>query len=345
MRAIVLEQFGDATNLKLGEWPKAEPQAEDVCIQVRAVSFNPVDYKLRQGRFGGSLPMVLGYDAAGVIESVGCNVKDLSVGDEVYAYLGGPKSNGAYAEYVCVPRAFVAPKPTNLDFLRAAAVPLVGLTAYQAVMDPETLRAGPAVFVAGGSGGVGSAAIQLLRKLGADPILTTAGSDQSAAYLTAKLGIREEHILRYRGLSIKQMIDRTLTMNNGRPVAAAFDFWGGEMKHLCCNVIDFEGRVVSIVEEPAGFELNVWNARRSPMFTRSASLHFAFLGARAMFGSPETWDIYRTQLEELATLIETGYFDPPEPTVVGDFSAESVQSAHRSLEAGHVHGKLVMPVG
>ncbi|MCI0527583.1 MAG: zinc-binding alcohol dehydrogenase family protein, partial [Nitrospira sp.] len=119
----------------------------------------------------------------------GSGVTDFSVGEEVYAYLGGPKSNGSYAEYVCVPADFVGKKPTNLSFSQASAVPLVGLTAYQAVVDKANVKAHESVFIAGGTGGVGSMAIQLARYLGANPIFTTAGSDQSAAYLTQELDI------------------------------------------------------------------------------------------------------------------------------------------------------------
>ncbi len=342
MRAVMLKDFGGIENLTLEEIPTPDPQPGEVRIRMRAAAFNPVDYKYRQGRFGGTLPMVLGFDAAGVVADVGAGVTEFAVGDEVYAYLGGPKSNGACAEFVCVPSAFVAKKPTRLDFTAAAGLPLAGLTAYQAVYKENLLAAGKAAFVAGGAGGVGSIAIQLLRHMGADPILTTAGSDRSSAYMVDHLGVRPEHILRYRGLTLRQMRERTLEMNGGRPVAAAFDFWGGDMKRLCCTIVDFDGRIVSIVEEPPGFDLNVWNASRSPLFSHSATLHFEFVGARAMFGGPETWNVYRRQLESLAQLVDAGQLAPVMCTDVGRFSAEAAQRAHAQLETGHVQGKLVM---
>jgi NADPH2:quinone reductase len=342
MRAVVLKDFGGIENLHMEEIPTPEPQAGEVRIRVRAAAFNPIDYKYRQGRFDGSLPMVLGFDAAGVVADVGADVSDLAVGDEVYTYLGGPKSNGACAEFVCVPAAFVAKKPERLDFAAAAGIPLAGLTAYQAVHRDNILSAGKSVFVAAGAGGVGSITIQLLRRLGADPILTTAGSDRSSDYLVNTLGVKPEHILRYRGLSLQQMRERTFEMNGGKPVAAAFDYWGGDMKRLCCRIIDFDGRIVSIVEEPPGFDLNVWNASRSPLFSHSATLHFEYVGARAMFGKPETWKVYREQLKIIATMIDGGELEPVACTDVGKFSAEAAQKAHAELETGHVQGKLVM---
>jgi NADPH:quinone reductase-like Zn-dependent oxidoreductase len=345
MKAIVLNSFGGVDNLQLLDWPKPEPKAGEVRIQIKAISFNPVDYKMRQGRFGGNLPLILGRDLSGTVDAVGEDVTDFSVGDEVYAYLGGPKSNGSYAEYVCVPTDFVGKKPLNLSFAQAAAVPLVGLTAYQSVMDKAKVQAYEAIFIAGGAGGVGTMAIQLARYLGAKPILTTAGSDESARYLTQELGILPEHILRYKGLSLDQLKARVLEMNRGRFVEAAFDFVGGLMKRLCCEVINYDGRVVSIVEEPEDFHLDIWNGRKSPLFIKSATFHFELLSARAMFGSPETWKIYRRELNTLTELIETGHIKPPTITHLGEFSAESVRRAHILLEEGHVQGKLVLSVG
>lgn len=145
---ILLNSFGEVENLQLSDWLSPEPQSSEVRIEIQATSVNPVDYKLRQGRLGGTLPMVLGFDTAGTVDAIGGDVTDFSVGDEVYAYLAGPKSNGSYAEYVCVPTAFVARKPSNLSFIQAAAVPLVSLTAYQSVVDKAKVEAGEAVFIA-----------------------------------------------------------------------------------------------------------------------------------------------------------------------------------------------------
>jgi len=344
MKAIVLNSFGGVENLHLADWPKRDPKSGEVRIRILAVAFNPADYKLRKGVRGVEVPTVLGFDLAGTIDAVGPGVSDFSVGDEVFAFLGGPKSNGSYAEFTCVSIHFVARKPSNLSLLQAAAVPLTGLTAYQCVMDKARVQAGEAIFVAGGSGGVGSMAIRLAKYTGAYPILTTAGTDGEVGYLTQKLGISSKQILRYPGMTLRQLIDGVLSMNGGNPVAAAFDFVGDDMKRLCCNLIDFDGRVVSIVPEPESFVLNLWE-RGSLVSSRSASVHFEFLGARALFGAPETWTIYRKELEILGKLIEEGHIPPPEITQVGKFSAETVRRAHTLLEEGLIQGKLVMSVG
>ena len=341
MKAVILKAFGGVEHLYLGDWPIAEPRAGEVRVRILAVAFNPADYKLRKGIRGLEVPTVLGFDLGGIIDAVGSGVKDLSVGDEVFGYLGGPKSNGSYAEFTCLPAHFVAKKPTTLSFLQAAAIPLTGLTAYQCVMDKARVQAGEAIFIAGGSGGLGTMAIQLARHAGANPILTTAGTDREVEYLTQKMGVPEKHILRYSGLTLQQLTDGVLAMNGGKLIPATFDFVGGDMKRLCCQLIDFDGRVVSTVPESESFVFNLWE-RGSPVSSRSASVHFEFLGGRATFGGPETWPIYRKELDILRGLIEAGHIKPPHITLVGEFSAEAVRRAHTLLEEGRVQGKLVM---
>ncbi|HZE21001.1 MAG TPA: NADP-dependent oxidoreductase, partial [Desulfobaccales bacterium] len=268
MKAVVLKRFGGVENLQLSQIPVTDPGADEVRVRVMAATINPVDFKVRQGRLGGDLPMVLGFDLAGVVDAVGPGVGGLAVGEPVYGFVdpGGPCSNGSHAEYVTLPANFVTRKPQNFSFPQAAAVAMVGLTAYQSVLVKARIKSGEAVFIAGGSGAVGSVAVQLARYRGADPILTTAGNDRSAAYLTGELGIAPEHILSYPGLSLGEMKERLLQMNRGQPVQAAFDFVGGDMKRLCLEAIDFDGRAVSIVEDPPDFQLPIFSGPESPLF-------------------------------------------------------------------------------
>src|SRR5271165_78157 len=165
MKVIQINGFGGIENLCEANREIPKPGAEEVLVRIRAGSFNPIDYKIRQGRFGGDLPIVLGHDAAGIIEEVGGNVERLAVGDEVWLYLGGPCSNGAYAEYVSVPHEFVTLKPRILSFEEAASVPVTGLTANQSIRLKARPTGNHSVFVAGGAGGLGSAAIQILQMI------------------------------------------------------------------------------------------------------------------------------------------------------------------------------------
>jgi NADPH2:quinone reductase len=167
MKVIAISEFGGTENFFEVERDTPRPRADEVLIRIRAGSFNPIDYKIRQGRYGGDLPMVLGHDAAGVIEELGSSVGRLRVGDEVWAYLGGPCSNGANAEYAAVPQEFVTVRPRILSIEEAASVPVASLTANQAIRLKARPTPNDSVFVAGGAGGLGSAAIQILQMIGA----------------------------------------------------------------------------------------------------------------------------------------------------------------------------------
>lgn len=344
MKAVVLEDFGGVENFHWTEWPLPEPKAGEVRIRVRAISVNPVDYKMRQGLIRVELPEVLGRDVAGNIDAVGEGVTEFQVGNEVVAILFGPKSNGAYAEYVTTPTAFVSPKPKSLSIAQAATLGVAGLTAYEAVMRKGQVQAGETVFVAGGTGGIGSFAIPLLLHCGASPVLVTAGSDESVERLVNRLGIDSDFIISYRGKDLKQLAARIRELTDGQGVAVAFDFVGGDMKKLCFQATAFDGRVVSIVEEPPEFEFNIWRSDISPLFAKSGTYHFVALSARARNGGPEDWDVYRELMAELTALIETGQVTLPKATELGELSEVTIREAHRLLETGHAQGKLVLKV-
>ena len=134
MKAIVLEAFGGVENLRWKDWPLPEPKEREVRIRIRAVSVNPVDYKMRKGLLPIGLPDVLGRDVAGTVDAVGRGVTEFQPGDEVIAVLFGPRSNGAYAQFVVTSAAFVSPKPKGISHTQAAAMGVAGLTAFMAVM-------------------------------------------------------------------------------------------------------------------------------------------------------------------------------------------------------------------
>ncbi len=343
MQAIVIERFGGVEELRARELPVPEPGPGQVRVRVRAVSVNPVDWKMRQGRAGGELPLVLGRDAAGFVDALGPGVRDVEPGQDVIAALLGPRSNGAYAQFACVPREFIGPKPSSLRYQQAAAIPVAAMTAYEALVLKARLRAGEPLFIAGGAGGVGSVAIPLARRLGASPIITTAGSDASADFIVRTLEVPREHILRYAGLGLDELERRALALNGGQPYSTVLDLVGGDMKRLCCRLVDFDGHMVTIVEEPPGFELGVWQGDGF-LGARSASLHRVSLSARARTGPPATWASYRDELESLSHWYETGHLPPPAITVLGALSEATIRAAHTRLEAGHVQGKLVLTV-
>ncbi|MCD6047171.1 MAG: putative oxidoreductase, Zn-binding protein [Gammaproteobacteria bacterium] len=343
MRAISLEQFGGVENFAEVSLPVPVPAAHEVRIKIFYCAINPVDFKVRRGDFGGNLPVILGCDLSGVIDAMGEGVKHFKLGDEVFAYLTGQMSNGAYAEYVCVPAAFVALKPQRLNFAQAAALPLVSLTAYQAV-EKIKIKPDTNIFIAGASGGVGSIALQLLRAKGAKHLWATATKETSVQYLAKTFALPPENIITNQSHELNIWQEKILAQTQGQLFSACFDFVGGLMKELCLSLVDFDGDVVTIVEEPKGININIFDGRTSPLFARSASLHFEFLGARAFFGSPDCWQIYHQQLKAIAQLVDDGKIQTPVITELGGLSVNTIQEAHRLQEEGKVVGKLAIKV-
>jgi NADPH:quinone reductase len=345
MKAVVLEGFGGVENFKDAELPEPQPKAGEIRVKIHFAAFNPVDYKMRRGMRGDVLPAVLGMDLSGVVDKVGEGVTEFAPGDEVFAFIGGPRSNGAYAEYAVFPWQFAAKVPPGLKMDEAASVPLTALTAWDCVFEKTKVKKdGETVLIAGGSGGVGSMAIQYLRRAHAE-IFSTASEGPSSDYLIDRLGIKREHILIYRGLDLPELEKEFLKLSGGRRPDICFDFVGGLMKKLCLQLVGDEGRVVSTVAEPEDFSYNIFSAEGSPVFYRSASFHFEYVLARAKSGEPSDWEQYGRKLSEIGGWLDCGKITPAKIEILGKLSAETVQKAHRQLEEGHVQGKLVMQVG
>ncbi len=346
MRAVVLRAFGGTENLEDADWPEREPREHEVKIRAEAISVNPTDFKARRGGNQGAVPMVLGRDTAGVVESVGAGVSEFSPGDAVMAYLPrfGDSGGEGYAECVCIHEAFVVKKPGGLTFAQAAALPLVSLTAYESVVMKARVAPGEAAFVAGGSGGVGTMALQMLVRIGASPVVATAGSAESAACIRALIGGEPNGVLEYAGLSLQELVARAREMNGGGLYPATFDFVGRDMKRLCCDLVDYWGRITSIAPEPGAPIEEFFSSQQGPLFTKSASFHSVFLRAPVRGGGPACYGVYKKALEEIAAWVEAGEIAPPPVTDLGVMNARNVARAHALLEDGHVRGKLVLGV-
>ena len=188
MKAIIVDEYGGPDVLKLEEVPRPEPKDDQILVRVIAAGVNPVDAAARSEKyakfFGIVLPFVPGYDIAGIVEKKGANIKKFKTGDSVYAYIGLGEGGG-YAEYAVVTEVEAAPKPKSLNYIEAAAVPVVALTARQALIDTAKLSAGQTVLIHGGSGGVGTFAIQIAKARGAKVIATASTANQD---LLKKLG-------------------------------------------------------------------------------------------------------------------------------------------------------------
>ena len=316
MRAIVLPRFGGPNLLELQEVEQPVPGPGEVLVRVMASGTNPVDAKLRANGSWANLtpPVILGYDAAGVIEALGPGVHDLAPGDEVW-YTPEIFDNpaGTYAEYEVVPARLVAPKPKGLGFVEAAAVPLAGGTAWEAVIRRLALRPGETVLIHGGAGGVGSFAVQFARAAGAR-VLATA----SAGNLETLHALGADLVIDYRADDLAQTV---LAATDGWGADAAFDIEGTDRVARCLPLLRPGGRVACILPPQGDLTL---------LYQKNIALHGVFLTRE------------RERLEEMRPLFERGQARPIIDEVL---PLEQVRRAHERLDSGHGRGKIVLEVG
>src|SRR5256886_2843368 len=179
MKAVVAHEYGAPEVLKFEEVPRPEPKEDEALVRVIASGVNPADPLTLSGKyareFGTHLPLIPGYEIAGIVEKAGSNVTKLKVGDAVYGY---PTFGGGWADYVAVKEWEVAAKPKSLNFVEAAAIPMGALTAWQALVDVAKLQPGQSILIHGGSGGVGSFAVQIAKARGARVIATASTANQ-----------------------------------------------------------------------------------------------------------------------------------------------------------------------
>ena len=184
----------------------------------------------------------------------------------------------------------------------------------------------------------------MLARIGASPIRPlTAGSERAQS--TSRFNrSRPVAVLRYSGLSLDELARWAVEMNGGRLFPATFDFVGREMKKLCCEVVDYWGRISSIAPEPGAPIDEFFSSQEGPLFTKSASFHGTFLRAPVRGGGPAYYGVYKKALEEIRDWVEVGEIKAPEITDMGVMNAGNIAAAHTLLEGGHVRGKLVLRV-
>lgn len=221
MKAAVIKQYGTDVKITLAEVSKPSIQSNQVLIKIVATGVNPVDFHVRNGMLADSgthtLPLILGWDAAGTIEEIGDDVDQFQLNDEVFTFtpIG---EQGTYAEYIAVDASFVTAKPKSLSMIESAAVPLAALTAYQGLKNDAQLKAGQTVVILGGSGGVGGFAIQIAKAMGAH-VITTA-SARNIDYVK-QLGADE--VINYKETEFDDVVknpDAIFVTTNGDNVVA-----------------------------------------------------------------------------------------------------------------------------
>ena len=328
MRAQLIRSFGSTDVFELTDVPDPVAGPGDVLVRIEAASVNPVDTKVRKsGRaVAADLPSILGCDFAGTVVAVGSGVDRFRAGDAVYGCAGGVKgvSGGTYAELMAADARLVAHRPATLSTREAAALPLVTITAWEA-LDRSQLSAGQTILVHGGTGGVGHIAVQLAKSRGAR-VVTTVSSEEKAA-LARSLGADET--IDYRNESVDAYVER-LTSGHGFDVV--FDATGGSDIATSFAGARLNGHVVTIV---SGYDADL-----RPMQAKGLSLHVVFMLI------PMLYDIGRERhgavLEEAAALVAAGHLRPLlDPRL---FSLAEVPDAHTYLEAGLATGKIVIDV-
>ena len=303
----------------------------DLLVNVRAVSVNPADAKMRtmmpapEGAYN-----VLGFDASGVVESVGSEVTHFNVGDEVY-YSGSMTRSGTNSEFHLVDERIVGKKPTSLNHAEAAALPLTTLTAWEALFDRlgvnrPTVQGGNLILIVGGAGGVGSIAIHLLRALTDMTIIATASRSETQDWVR-ELGAH--HVIDHR----EAMAPQIEALGLGAP---GFVFSTNQTeKHLpdIAELIAPQGRF-SMTDEIANFV-------SQPFVMKCVSIHFELMFTRALFQTPDMGEQGKL-LSEVADLVDAGKVRTTMTEVAGKIDAESLRKAHRQIETGKALGKIVL---
>ncbi|KDN75801.1 NADPH:quinone reductase [Streptomyces olindensis] len=307
MRAISQDVLGGPEVLKEVEVERPVPRPNEVLVRVRAAGVNPTDWKHRAtGGFLGEPPFVLGWDVSGVVEAIGIGVAAFAPGDEVFGMLPYPFGHGSHAEYVIAPVRALTRKPAGLDHVQAGALPLVSLTAWQALTEHADLRPGQRVLIHAAAGGVGHVAAQIAKERGAYVIGTA-----SAGKHEFLRGIGVDEAVDYRETDFTEAV---------KDVDVVLDTIGGDNALRSLRVLRPGGVVVSIL--PAGSDDFYEEAGR--------------LGVRAV---RMLVDADRAGMETIAGLAEAGRL---RATIAGTFPLSAAAEAHAQGDTGRTTGKLVL---
>jgi len=332
MKAFVLERYGKGGALRSVEMPIPELRDDEVLVEVHAAGVNVLDAKIRNGEFKlilpYRLPLVLGHDVAGVVVKVGRRVQQFEPGDEVYAR-PDDFGIGTFAEFIAVKEASLAPKPVGLTMEEAASIPLVGLTAWQALVEKAGLTKGQKVFIQAGSGGVGTFAIQLARHLGAAVATTTSAGNVA---LVKSLGA--DVVIDYKSQDFEDVLrdyDVVLNSQDGKTLAKSL------------RVLRSGGKLISISGPPdpefgneiaaPGFVKLVMRLLSSGIRrkARGRGIGYSFLFMKSS----------GRQLREITRLVEAGAIRPVIDRV---FPFQSTNEALAYVEAGRAKGKVVVKI-
>jgi NADPH:quinone reductase-like Zn-dependent oxidoreductase len=299
MHAVVIHETGGPDVLRFEEVQRPEPGEGEILIGVRAASVNPIDWKIRQGQRPKQLPVVLGNDVSGTVEL--SRARELAEGEQVF----GIAASGGYAQYATAPAGIIAPKPANVSFEQAAALPVAGLTAWQALFDRGGLQSGQTALVAGAAGGVGHLAVQFAKHAGAHVI--GIGSARNREFV---LGLGADEYVDYTTQDVAEVLS---------DVDVAFDTVGGESTQRLVATLREGGVLVTIANAPPEQAAAERGAR-----------------AELLVMSPSS-----AQLTRIAELVSSG---DVHVEIAQTLPLTEIQKAHTLSESGHTRGKIVLTV-
>ncbi|WP_027953342.1 NADP-dependent oxidoreductase [Halobacillus kuroshimensis] len=308
MKAVIIEQYGGREQLVEKEVPNPVPENKQVVVEVRATSINPIDWKLREGYLKDAVPfefpIILGWDAAGVITEVGEDVKDFSPGDRVFARPDTTRF-GTYAQYTAVDEHLLAPLPEGVTFEEAAAVPLAGLTAWQCLVDFSDIKEGDRVLIHAGSGGVGHYAVQIAKHLGAYVAATASGKNRE---WVEKLGV--DRFIDYKEEDFSEVL---------QDFDIVVDTLGGDIQEKSFQVLKEGGKLPSVVQPPDETKAVEKNIKTGFVWLEPSGEQLSKLG----------------KMMEEGTLKSVIGHELP-------FSQEGLREAHEISESHHAKGKIVV---
>jgi NADPH2:quinone reductase len=333
MIAVVLTGAGGTDMLKLMEVPDPVIESpQEVLVRLHAAGINPVDYKLRKagGYYPGRLPLILGCDGAGVVEDVGEGITKFKVGDEVFFFNGGLGGDdpGNYAERTIIHQDYLAAKPKSLSMVEAASVPLVWLTAWEAMFDRYALQPGDTILIHAGAGGVGYIAIQIAKHTGAT-VITTIGNREKAEFCKS---IGADHCINYKE---ENFVEKVLHLTGGKGVDVVFDVIGEQVFADSFSATKIYGHVVTLAE--INFSKN--DAKVAKL--RNLSLSYELMLTPIHFKMHEARMRQTGMLENAARLIDAGRI---KVVVNNVFSLSEIALAHQIVESGHSIGKTVVKI-
>ncbi|WP_309667844.1 NADP-dependent oxidoreductase [Tabrizicola sp.] len=309
MKAARIHAYGASSEIRIEDAPLPTLQADDVLIRVVATSVNPVDWKIRKGYLKDfipyEMPLIMGLDVSGIVEKTGPAVTRFKPGDAVYSR-PDTRRNGAYAEYIAVRESEVVAKPTTISHVEAASLPLVSITAWEALFTTANLSAGQRVLIHAGAGGVGSIAVQLARAKGAH-VTATASAGKMA--LVRSLGADE--VIDYKSQDFSSVV-------SGMDVV--FDTVGGDVTEKSWAVLNPGGMLVSITQQPSEDRAKAEGKRAG----------YVFIGPNAPI------------LTELAKMVDLGQV---RPIIAAEFGLNDAAKAQDFSEIGSATGKVVIYVG